>query len=149
LLFAKLPVSHVSLFSIRNETAGFVCFATCFAKFLTFERQKLTFLIAEPILYDNDPHPKGSVAEPHHVDAAPAPGENIDGASAPAPPALVLSYYIYTKPNLLKLVLRIRIRSNPDLYSRIRNRTSGLTNDPMLTFLVCVKSITTSEISLV
>jgi hypothetical protein len=36
LCFAKRPVSHVSLFLIRNETARFTCFAILFRKFLNF-----------------------------------------------------------------------------------------------------------------
>jgi hypothetical protein len=34
--FAKQPVSHVSLFLIRNETVLFACFAILFTKFLNF-----------------------------------------------------------------------------------------------------------------
>jgi hypothetical protein len=42
---------------------------------------------------------KGSVAEPHHLYAAPspAPGENFDAAPAPAPPTL-----LYSKATFLK-----------------------------------------------
>jgi hypothetical protein len=76
----------------RNKIACLVCFATRFAKFLTFELLKLTSPIEEPILYDKDLHMEVRVAEPHHVDAV--PGKNFDAAPAPT--------LLYTKPTFFK-----------------------------------------------
>jgi hypothetical protein len=44
----------------------------------------------------NDGCVKSSVAEPHHLYAAPAPGKNFDAAPAPAPTLL------YSKTKILK-----------------------------------------------
>jgi hypothetical protein len=44
---------------------------------------------------------KTSVAEPHHFYAAPAPGENFDGAPAPAAPARAPTL-LYSKAKCLK-----------------------------------------------
>jgi hypothetical protein len=46
-----------------------------------------------------------SVAEPHHLYAAPAPGEYFDAALAPAPTL------IYSRPKFLK-VIKFNVRSD-------------------------------------
>jgi hypothetical protein len=52
---------------------------------------------------------------------------------------ILIYAHIYLKP-----VLQIRIRSDPDLFGRIRIR--DLINDSVSTFLVCVKAINTKGI---
>jgi hypothetical protein len=52
---------------------------------------------------------KKSVAEPHHLYAAPAPSENFDAApAAPAAPAIIL---LYGKQKMLKGI-KVNLRSD-------------------------------------
>jgi hypothetical protein len=85
------------------------CFHHCKGKVLEPEPNKNDAALYHSFLLKVGPFSivVTSVAEPHHFDAAPAPGKNFDAASghaAPAPPYYILSQIF---PNKQKLTLGI------------------------------------------